>query len=93
MQMQLPLDKAPTKKSPDDAFGFLVKFARRMRGKAFSPEAVTVSAMEKGVGFADARAWGPVFVQAAREGHIRRSTELFPRVMSNGSLRPGWIGL
>lgn len=39
------------------------------------------------------RAWGAVFIQAAREGYIRRSTELFSRTTSNGSVRPGWVGL
>jgi len=38
-------------------------------------------------------AWGGVFAQAAREGYIRRSEQLFPRTMSNGSLRPGWMGV
>lgn len=81
---------APAKKV--DPLAFLIKHARKMRGKAFSPEEVTLAAMEKGIGFADARSWGPVFIQAAREGYIRRSTELFPRATSNGSVRPGWVG-
>lgn len=79
---------------PDvDALGFLINFARKHKGKAFSPEEVTLGALEKGICFADLRAWGGVFAQAAREGYIRRSEQLFPRTMSNGSLRPGWIGL
>jgi hypothetical protein len=41
----------------------------------------------------DLRTTGPMFMRAAREGYIRRSTELFPRAMSNGSLRPGWVGV
>jgi len=82
--------KAP--KQEVDAFGFLIKFARKHRGKAFSPEEVTLGALEHGIAFSDLRAWGGVFAQAAREGYIRRSKELFPRAMSNGSLRPGWVG-
>lgn len=75
-----------------DALGFLIKFARKRKGQAFSPEEVTLGALEKGISFSDLRAWGGVFAQAAREGYIRRSQELFPRTMSNGSLRPGWVG-
>lgn len=76
---------------PDvDALGFLIRFARKRQ--AFSPEEVTLGAMDKGIVFADLRAWGGVFAQAAREGYIRRSEQLFPRTMSNGSLRPGWVG-
>lgn len=76
-----------------DALGFLIKFARKRKGQAFSPEEVTLGAMDKGIVFADLRAWGGVFAQAAREGYIRRSEQLFPRTMSNGSLRPGWVGV
>ena len=76
-----------------DALGYLIKFARKHKGKAFSPEDVTLSAMDKGIAFADLRAWGGVFATAAREGYIRRSEQLFPRAMSNGSLRPGWVGI
>lgn len=76
-----------------DALGFLIRFAKKMRGRAFSPELVTLSAMDAGIAFQDMRQWGPVFMQAAKEGHIRRSTELFPRAMSNGSMRPGWVGV
>lgn len=89
--MQDLFGEAP--KQDVDALGYLIKFARKRRGKAFSPEEVTLSAMDKGIAFSDLRAWGGVFAQAAREGYIRRSNELFPRTMSNGSLRPGWVGL
>ncbi len=75
-----------------DALGFLIKFARKRKGQAFSPEEVTLGAMDKGIVFSDSRAWGSIFTQAARAGYIRRSNELFSRVTSNGSLRPGWIG-
>ena len=75
-----------------DALGYLIKFAKRRKGRAFSPEAVVQSAAEKGIVFSDGRAWGNVFVIAAREGYIRRSEQLFARATSNGSVRPGWIG-
>ena len=84
--------KGTTMKQPLDALGYLIRFAKRRKGRAFSPEEVTLSAAEKGIAFDDLRAWGSVFTQAAMEGHIRRSTELFSRATSNGSVRPGWIG-
>lgn len=76
-----------------DPYTYLIRFAQKRRGKAFSPEDVTLSALERGISVGDLRAWGGLFAQAAREGYIRRSTELFPRAMSNGSLRPGWVGI
>lgn len=75
-----------------DPYTYLIRFAKKRRGKAFSPEEVTLSAQERGVCVGDLRAWGGLFAQAAREGYIRRSNELFPRARSNGSLRPGWVG-
>ena len=74
-----------------DALGFLISFARRHRGQPFSSEQVTLAALEKGIAPADLRAWGSIFTQAARDGHITRSSTLFPRAMGNGSLAPGWI--
>ena len=79
-------------KHETDALSYLIMFAHKNKGRAFSPEEVTLSAMDKGIAFADLRAWGVIFSTAAREGYIRRSQELFPRAMSNGSLRPGWVG-
>ena len=76
-----------------DFYGYLIAYARRRRGKAFSPESVTLSALERGIIAGDLRATGPMFCRAEREGYIRRSTELFPRVTSNGSQRPGWVGV
>ena len=75
-----------------DALGYLIQFARARPGQAFSPEAVTLSAVDHGIVFSDMRSWGAIFSQASRDGHIRPSTELFPRTMSNGSMRPGWVG-
>lgn len=76
-----------------DALGFLRTFSRKANGQPFSAEQVTGAAALKGIEFQDRRAWGAVFIQAAREGYIRRSTELFSRTTSNGSVRPGWVGL
>jgi len=78
---------------PVDPLKFLIRYARKKRGQAFSPEEVTQTAERYGVCMHDGRAWGGIFAQAAREGHITRSTELFSRTTSNGSVRPGWIAL
>ena len=75
-----------------DPLTFLIRFAKKKRGQAFSPEEVTLTADRHGVRMRDGRAWGAVFTQAAREGYIRRSQELFSRTTSNGSLRPNWVG-
>jgi hypothetical protein len=77
----------------DNALKFLKRFARRMRGKAFSPETVVLKAMDNGIAFGDQRKWGDIFKQAATDGVIRQSQELFARSTSNGSRRPGWIGI
>lgn len=76
-----------------DALGFLIGFARRNKGQPFSSEHVTLSAMEHGIVFQDLRSWGSVFIQAAKEGYIRRSDVLFARSFGNGSLSPGWVGV
>lgn len=84
--------EAPAPRSFDqDALGFLISFARKHKGQAFSAEHVTLAAQEKGIAPDDLRAWGAIFTQAARDGHIRRSEVLFSRAMGNGSLAPGWI--
>lgn len=76
-----------------DALGFLIRFAQKHKGQSFSSEQVTLSAMDAGVTFPDLRSWGSIFTQAARDGHIRRSEQLFSRSMGNGSLAPGWTGV
>ena len=76
-----------------DPYTYLIRFAKKRRGRAFNPEEVTLSAEQRGICVGDLRAWGALFSQAAREGHIRRSTELFARATSNGSQRPGWVGV
>ena len=75
-----------------DPLTFLIQYARKKRGQAFSPEEVTLQAAQHGVQVGDLRAWGAVFTQAARAGYIRRSEQLFSRTTSNGSVRPGWVG-
>lgn len=85
-------DAPAPRRFDQDALGFLIAFARKHRGLPFSAEQVTLAAMEEGIApQTDLRAWGAVFTQAAREGHIRRSEALFPRSMGNGTLAPGWI--
>ena len=74
----------------EDALGFLIKFARKRRGRPFSAEQVTLAALEEGIAPFDLRQWGSVFTRAARDGHIRRSEVAFPRAMGNGTLALGW---
>lgn len=74
-----------------DALGFLISFARKHRGQPSSAEQVTLAAMDRGIAPPDLRAWGSIFTQAARDGHIRRSDVLFSRSLGNGSLSPGWV--
>lgn len=75
-----------------DAYGFLIAFAKRMRGQAFNPEEVIFAASEAGIQPLDGRKWGSVFAQASKDGYIRPEG-LFRRVTSNGSMRPGWVGV
>ena len=93
MTTQPDMFGSPAGKTDTDALGFLIKFARKMRGQSFSSEQVTLSAIDAGIVFAEMRAWGAVFTQAARDGHIRRSSVLYARAMGNGSLSPGWTGV
>lgn len=92
MQLNIAFADAPTPDMPEDAYTFLVKFARRHKVKAWSPEQAIGQAVTRGIVFQDARAWGPIFERARREGVIKRAG-LFSRASSNGSVRPGWVGL
>lgn len=76
-----------------DAYGFLIAYAKRSRGIPFCAEDVTLAALDCGLAPVDLRRWGSIFSQAARDGFIRRSEVLFPRSRGNGSLAPGWIGI
>ena len=91
MTPQVDLFGAPVANTPGDALGFLIRHAQERPGQSFSSEQVTLSAMAAGIVFAEMRAWGAVFTQAARGGYIRRSDVLFARSLGNGSLSPGWI--
>jgi len=75
-----------------DPYTFLCRFARRHKRKAWSPEQAIGQAALHGIGFPDARRWGSVFEQARRNGVIKHAG-MFQRVSSNGSLRPGWVGI
>jgi len=77
----------------DDAYSFLVRYAKRMRGRSFCAEDVTLAALDAGLAPHDLRIWGPIFVQAAKDGFIRRSREAFPRSRGNGTLALGWMGV
>lgn len=92
MQLNIAFADAPTPAMPEDAYTFLVKFARRHKRKAWSPEQAIGQAFVRGIVFQDARAWGPIFERARREGVIKRAG-LFSRITSNGSVRPGWVGI
>ena len=74
-----------------DGLGFIKKFARKHRGRPFSAEDVTRAAMANGIAPQDLRAWGPLFTQAAKDGHIKRSDMTYRRSMGNGSLAVGWV--
>ena len=71
-----------------DALGFLIAYAKRK--KSFCSEEVTLAALEAGVAPTDLRQWGKVFTQAAKDGYIRRSNEVYRRSMGNGTLTLGW---
>ena len=71
-----------------DALGFLIAYAKR--NKSFCSEDVTLAAIDAGVAPTDLRAWGKVFTQAAKDGYIRRSNEVYRRSMGNGTLTLGW---
>lgn len=83
----------PVRSFEQDAYGFLIAYAKRNKGVSFSSEDVTLAALDAGLAPADLRAWGSIFTQAQRDGYIRRSEVLFARSRGNGSLAPGWIGI
>ncbi len=97
MQVEMFAAKRSPTKSCEDfetrAFEFLSKFSRSYVGTAFSPEFAVVAAMEQGIVPIDGRRWGAVFLAVQEAGYIQPSTELFSRKSSNGSRRPGWIGV
>ena len=74
-----------------DALGYLINFTLKTGGKPFSAEQVTLAAMKDGIAPPDLRLWGKVFIQAARDGYIRRAGVAFRRQMGNGTLTLGWV--
>ena len=93
LQNDLFGDPTPVRCFETDAMGFLIAFARKHRGEAFSSEDVTLAAQVAGIAPQDLRAWGHIFQQAAKDGYIRRSDISFRRSLGNGSLAPGWVGV
>lgn len=78
---------------PTNHLGVVIAYSRLVKGQAFSPEEVIAWGNELGITFHDARSWGGVFIQAHQGGWIKPSKEMFRRASSNGSKRPGWIGV
>ena len=76
----------------NDGYGYLIRYARKQKGKPFCSEDVTLSAYKDGIAPSDLRQWGKLFAQAAKDGYIRRSNVAFRRAMGNGTLTPGWVG-
>lgn len=60
------------------------------RADPFTSEEVTEWASSAGVNPPDRRAWGGVFLRAARLGVIRRSTQTYRRRLGHGSLGVMW---
>lgn len=83
------------KKTPgwgDVAFSFLSAYASRH--ELFSAEDATTAAKARGiVSPTDARAWGPVYMRAARERLIERSTVTYQRQFGHSSLGLKWRSL
>ena len=81
-----------------DFYGYLLKYAKKKRGKVFSPEEVTSAAVEDGVIEAAAmRSTGHLFTRAATEGHIKRPEPTHPncwyrRKFGNGTKALAWVG-
>jgi hypothetical protein len=74
-----------------DGYSYLIRFVRKTKGRPFSAEDVTLSAIDKGIAPEDLRVWGKLFVQARKDGYIRRSSVVCQRSMGNGSLTLGWV--
>ena len=79
----------------EDFYTFVVnkiKRSRSFRQEPWPPGLMLELARLAGIEFQDERNSGPIFRQLQVDGYIKRAG-LFPRESSNGSLRPGWIGL
>ncbi len=69
-----------------------IKSRRALRCEPWPPGLLIDLAKAAGIEFQDERKAGPVFQQLAKDGYIRRAG-LFSRESSNGSVRPGWVGI
>lgn len=79
----------------EDFYAFVVnkiKRSRSFRQEPWPPGLMLELARLAGIEFQDERNSGPIFRQLQIDGYIKRAG-LFPRESSNGSLRPGWIGV
>ena len=79
----------------EDFYTFVVnkiKRSRSFRQEPWPPGLMLELARLAGIEFQDERNSGPIFRQLQIDGYIKRAG-LFPRESSNGSLRPGWIGI
>lgn len=79
----------------EDFYTFVVnkiKRSRSFRQEPWPPGLMLELARLAGIEFQDERNSGQVFRQLQIDGYIKRAG-LFPRESSNGSLRPGWIGI
>ena len=88
-----PESPQPYQSFEKDAYGFLLGFVKSRRGLSFSAEDVSLAALAVKIIPRDLRAWGRLFIQAEREGHIRRSDEMYRRSMGNGAWARGWIAI
>lgn len=80
---------------PDDAYSFAVRQIKRrrsLRSEPWSPCLMVDLARTAGIEFQEPRQWGHVFRRLQKDGHIVRAG-LFARESSNGSVRPGWLGV
>lgn len=68
---------------------FLIAFAVQA-DRPFSSEEVVAAAAAAGIARDESRAWGPVFLRAARAGIIRRSSEVYRRACGHGSVGLKW---
>lgn len=68
---------------------FLIAFAAQAV-RPFSAEEVVAAAAAVGIDPDESRAWGPVFLRAARAGIIRRSSEIYRRTCGHGSVGLKW---
>ena len=89
MSKQQDMFGKPPRSFENDAYGFLIAFAKKAAGP-FCSEDVTLAAIHKGIAPPDLRQWGSIFCQVARDGYIRRSKTAFRRVMGNNTLTLGW---